>query len=349
MNNLSVIVQGAIDKEITPLCLSSIRKYLPDAYIILSTWKNSDINSLDVDKVIFNEDPGSIARMYAQEKNINDNLNNINRQIISTLNGLKAAKTKYALKIRTDFVIHHTSFLKYFDKFNKRTEDFCIFKHRVLSICGDKPSGRVFFPYDFLFYGLTEDLLSLFDISLMTKNDAEWFSCHNPVNPKVYQTIEGLFKYIPEQHIWLSALSKKYPDIWNIAKDCSDTNQQSIKITEQSFVNNLVCLDFSQYGIYPLKPSLYWLYTENRSHIFHFQDWEHLYKQYCDPSYQCCYSWQKKLNLEYNLYKLKKHKQKYKNSNFFNKLIYFGKILVDFCRIGSKIIFYYLKKLSFWK
>ena len=36
--DISVVVQGAIDKEWTPLCLKSIRKYLPESEIILSTW-----------------------------------------------------------------------------------------------------------------------------------------------------------------------------------------------------------------------------------------------------------------------------------------------------------------------
>ena len=41
--DISVVVQGAIDKENTPKCLESIRKYLPDAEIILSTWEGSEV------------------------------------------------------------------------------------------------------------------------------------------------------------------------------------------------------------------------------------------------------------------------------------------------------------------
>lgn len=32
--DISVVVQGAIDKGYTPLCLKSIRKYLPESEII---------------------------------------------------------------------------------------------------------------------------------------------------------------------------------------------------------------------------------------------------------------------------------------------------------------------------
>jgi hypothetical protein len=45
--NISTVVQDAIDKELTPKCLKSIRKCLSKATIILSTWKNSDIKYLD--------------------------------------------------------------------------------------------------------------------------------------------------------------------------------------------------------------------------------------------------------------------------------------------------------------
>lgn len=38
-NDITVVVQGAIDRKLTPKCLKSIRKHLPDAEIILSTWE----------------------------------------------------------------------------------------------------------------------------------------------------------------------------------------------------------------------------------------------------------------------------------------------------------------------
>ena len=37
--DISVVVQGAIDKVNTPKCLESIRKVLPRAEIVLSTWE----------------------------------------------------------------------------------------------------------------------------------------------------------------------------------------------------------------------------------------------------------------------------------------------------------------------
>jgi hypothetical protein len=96
--DISVVVQGPVigknankkTERHTELCLESIRKYLPGAYIILSTWKGSDFSGLDYDSVVENDDPGGNI--------MGDFSKNCFRQIVSSLNGLKTVKTKYALK-----------------------------------------------------------------------------------------------------------------------------------------------------------------------------------------------------------------------------------------------------------
>lgn len=313
MLDISVVVQGAVHPVFTPKCLQSIRKHLPKAHIILSTWQGTDVEGLDFDEVVFSKDPGAIARMYAPELNIGDNPNNINRQIVSTLNGLKKVKTPYALKMRTDFEIRHTGFLKYVNKYCKFSNEYRVFKERVLSVMGNKPDYFSFFPCDFLFFGLTEDLLKLFDIPLMTKSDAEWFYSHTPINTERYRFVQGLFKYIPEQYLWMSCLAKKYRDVWKIMKDCSDVNSKSIDAGGESLANNFVCLDFEQYGIYPLKDSLKWLYTEDRWHLLHFYSWLTLYKKYCNSKLKLPlkYRYKEELKIEKYLIKLNKHFQNF--------------------------------------
>ena len=60
--DISVIVQGAINKNETIKCLQSIRQYLPGAEIILSTWEGSNITDLDYDNLILSKDPGAAIR-----------------------------------------------------------------------------------------------------------------------------------------------------------------------------------------------------------------------------------------------------------------------------------------------
>ena len=49
--DISVVVQGAVDKINTPKCLESIRKFLPCAEIVLSTWEGTDVTGLDVSTI----------------------------------------------------------------------------------------------------------------------------------------------------------------------------------------------------------------------------------------------------------------------------------------------------------
>ena len=115
--DISIVIQGAINPTETPKCISSIRHNLPEAEIILSTWEGSDTSNLDYDKLVLNQDPGATSIT----KKIK---NNMNRQLLSTQNGLKIAEKKYVLKLRSDLILSNTNFLKYFDKFQSRIEDY---------------------------------------------------------------------------------------------------------------------------------------------------------------------------------------------------------------------------------
>ena len=106
MNNLTFVIQGAIlidDEGVnqTQLLCHSIRKYFPDAVIVLSTWTSQDVSGIDADRVVTQEDPGSGIRY----SNLNQ-LNNTNRQILSSKLGLLAAQTDLAIKVRSDLLFH---------------------------------------------------------------------------------------------------------------------------------------------------------------------------------------------------------------------------------------------------
>ena len=58
--DISVVVQGAVDPILTTQCLTSIRKHLPQAEIILSTWEDEIVSGLSYDKVILSQAPASV-------------------------------------------------------------------------------------------------------------------------------------------------------------------------------------------------------------------------------------------------------------------------------------------------
>ncbi len=128
-SEISVVVQGPVFgtsadspiKRYTYQSLISIRKYLPDAEVILSTWEGSDINDLPFDILVENEDPGIL------EVEINPMIKNTNRQILSTKSGIQKASRNYLLKLRSDTILEGNDFLKYYQLFptkNRKLENF---------------------------------------------------------------------------------------------------------------------------------------------------------------------------------------------------------------------------------
>ena len=127
--DMSVTLQGSVDQTDTPKCINSIRKWLPGAEIILSTWEGSDISGLDYDILVLNKDPGAVLMKEHLPKK---KYLNVDRQIVSTQNGLKKATRKYALKIRSDLVLTTDNFLKYFDEYQARGENYNLFERKIL-------------------------------------------------------------------------------------------------------------------------------------------------------------------------------------------------------------------------
>ncbi|MDP9171072.1 MAG: WavE lipopolysaccharide synthesis family protein, partial [Acidobacteriota bacterium] len=136
--DLSFVVQGAIDREISPLtgrpitqsCLESLRKHYPGAEVILSTWQGQDVAGLDCDQLILNEDPGAwnAFRPGAEVK-----LDNTNRQIVSTRNGLRAAGGRYAAKVRSDMIFQGNDWLRHYDLYPARGTEWNVFEERVIT------------------------------------------------------------------------------------------------------------------------------------------------------------------------------------------------------------------------
>lgn len=296
IKDISVVVQGPISDELTPECLKSVRKYLPGATIILSTWEGSNVGGLDYDKLLLNKDPGCFTYNTVNY--------NVNRQIVSTANGLRRVKTRYALKIRSDIELVGTNFLEYFGKFKNRCEDLKITKERVIInslYCANV--HKTGFPYhvsDWVFFGLTEDILNIWDIPLQSEESGYFFETHK--KPETDRVPGLLSQYVPEQHIFSSFLRKN--NVRLKFDYYTDVSKENIYNTECSFANNLVILDYKDYGIKFLK---YSPYAHDYSNQYTYCDWLLLYKKYCDDSFKIPFwVYVNNVDLKY-IKKLKKH------------------------------------------
>lgn len=306
--DISVVVQGAINKDLTPKCLISIRKYLPNAEIILSTWEGSDASGLDYDILVLNKDPGGVKHDYAIY-NTTCSMNNFNRQLVSTQNGINKANRKYILKLRTDLELKNADFLNCWDSFNCRDEGYKIFKHRVLCSClySREHSCQCgtgyptpFHPSDFWFFGLTEDLKNYFlNCPLQTREEGgNWIFRHPTRVPYFTQ----LWRYAPEQMFCVNWVKKYYPDLQ--FEDWSDWNHININLSNNILYNNFIFLDYEQSGIYSYKHSGAVNNKESIQGLITHKHFQERYKEYCDSNYII-----KKTPKDYKI-KLKKHSGK---------------------------------------
>ncbi len=291
--DISVVVQGPVHKIRTKYCLNSIRKNLPEAEIILSTWENSDVSDLQYDILILNKDPGGILQKNFKNKRLYGNLN---RMIISTNSALEKASGKYILKLRTDSVIDNTDFLKMFDKFPERCNEYKLFEHRILAstlfskyaeVKHNKHQEIAFHISDWWFFGLNEDVKKyLFSSPLV---EEPYFSNYfeypeNKDKKSVYSKFS--WKFAPEQYLGYSCFSKYFDDIR--MEDCSEISDEINKKSQICLANNFIFLEYKQSGIRNLKitASKYEPFCgQQYMDLYSFYNFESEYKKYCDNSY----------------------------------------------------------------
>jgi WavE lipopolysaccharide synthesis len=291
--DLSIVVQGAIENRVvdtrknfipdgyrtTEYALFKLRQVFPKAEIILSTWEGSDVSQLEFDKVVFNKDPGAYIFNDHQQLYMN-----LNRQVVSTVGGLKLVSRKYAMKVRTDMLFDSISCLDYLNQYlNKvRTDQYQLLKDRVLvtTITSFNPRKEVpypHFPCDWLFLGLTEDICDIFHIPLTNEPSfSRWYENHP--KPKNHYDPYSLAQYQPESYIWSTFVKKKVDLCFEYSSDISNNN---IEISEAIFANNLVICSPSQLGFISLKYD--WkidVFPTRYTHL----EWLKLYRKICDQN-----------------------------------------------------------------
>lgn len=226
------------------------------------------------DEVVAVPDPGGFA--YAERPG--EKINNVNRQIANTAAGLKKVRTPYALKLRSDFLLTGNGFLRYFDAFPAADEAYRAFGHKLLACCyfARNPRSDMPFPFhpsDLAFFGRTEDLLRLYDIPLMTREQAYW----NRQDRHQYQ-------YVPEQYLFINCLKRG-----GFAPECgfyNDCREAGVAQTERFFASDFIFLTFEQFNLRPTKATFDMAVHPNafRSCYTHIE-WRRLYRDYADAAH----------------------------------------------------------------
>lgn len=286
---ISVVVQGGVDKKNTFTCLKNIKKCFPNASIILSTWKEMNVDGLSCDKIILLTAPKNVA---VETKNGVVISNNTNRMIYGVQEALKQVTTPYVLKLRTDIILQDASFLQYWDKYPKRSKKFKFFHHRILNYYLFAPQFNyrqgqkiptLFHPSDWMFFGRTEDVKKLFNVPLQPDPAYSlWWETHNKNSKQIDCWPGAVFRYAPEQYLLYHAFKQSYPQVhFNNYLDISRAKEQ---ISRQVMVNNFVILDYRQWHIkIPKYQHLIGSIPYGQTSHSH---WLLDYRRYCDSDFK---------------------------------------------------------------
>lgn len=282
LDNISVVIQGRVlgepadpyEKQLTQQCIESIRNLMPKAEIILSTWEGSVVSHLNVDQVVYSEDPGAIAYSTFEPNYLNNN----NRQIVSTINGLKAATKLYAIKMRGDCRLNDTDFTNYLKDY-PRGEKYAFFKKRIVIPVkysrNPRRIAQLIHPSDIFQVGLVEDLIRLWNIPLQPEPAT---TRAFPLESRIFNNAltGGLhrMKFGAEQYNWFAFCKKEGLDLE--LKHFSHLPIAKIMASDMSIINNFVIQDSYLLGV-NLPKKMFLALDKN---LYTYEEWVKLSKRY---------------------------------------------------------------------
>jgi hypothetical protein len=100
----------------SPDVVASVRRVLPAAQLIVSTWQGSDVVGLDADDVILNEDPGSVP-LIDEDGVATPRMMNVNRMLVSSRSGVERCERPWAIKLRSDSPMESPAFVDWIGRY----------------------------------------------------------------------------------------------------------------------------------------------------------------------------------------------------------------------------------------
>ncbi|MGF1697585.1 WavE lipopolysaccharide synthesis family protein [Vibrio lamellibrachiae] len=210
---------------------------------MVSTWTGEEADDLGADCVVYSEDPGPTIFVYSKK---NDPVHvNINRQVVSTVEGLLRVKTKYAAKLRADNILHKTEIMSLFEQFPKRAPQYSVLNNRL--ICSnffakefEKGLRVPYFFSDFFQFGETDDLLMVWQSELHQD-----YPFNSKFSGKKQHEDYPNDSVNVEQRIWTNFINKFEPTHLNDEHGCWAERTKSYKY----MLNNLMIVDGDILGL----------------------------------------------------------------------------------------------------
>jgi len=276
---VSFVLQGPVERVgsgRTARACETIRAHFPGAEIVLSTWRGAQVEGIDADVIVESKDPGPVGSSPANQ--------NTNRQLVSTLAGIRAAGRPLVAKVRSDMLFVSDALLSHWGRWEERTDELRLFDRRVLvpDVFMRRPSHlcpRPLHPSDWSFLGTRTDLETLFDVPLMRASETLAAASATKLTRLYCGDASTLPSHTPEQWVWLHALRKVAPGLR--IEHTLDLTPETLRLTELSVANNLAVLDmYTQYGVWcPKYPAANRLLPDHT--LLQHGEWLELYTRIC--------------------------------------------------------------------
>ncbi|MCE0493755.1 WavE lipopolysaccharide synthesis family protein [Vibrio salinus] len=311
--DITFVIQGPVIESITKKSIDNVRKLFPSSFIILSTWKGENISNINADLVIENEDPGPTILSYGKDDIARKA--NINRQICSTLNGLNAVQTEYAVKLRSDNILHSNEFIHYLNKFTKKTSQFSLFDQKIIysNLFAKEITKGTKIPYffsDFFHFGKTTDLKKLWSIDLFSN-----YNFQDRLSGKFQHKQYPMRCSHVEQDLWLAFLSKNTGKPFSLNDEYGAN--QDIADSYNYMINNIIILDYGMIGLEV--PSRLEQPNKFPYEFYSFLRWKWLYESYFNLKSSIPINYKLKWYIGY-FYKFIHHGIRYKAKGLFLKI-----------------------------
>lgn len=276
--DISVIIQGDIRYD-TEACIASVKRFLPQAELILSTYEGEKIPEGFTGRVVRVHDPGTQVPVT---RNLKAPASNINRQIATSRAGLAIATRPFSLKLRSDaLLVSDQMFIVWnavarADPGASRLIVPSFFSRNPLGI-----SGYLFHASDWIMFGRSERMRSYWDIPFVSNTATTWFDDHRHRLLSTPTARRMRSRFTPEQHLTISfaqSLGYKTPIFFN------DRSFALIRECERFYAQEMVIASPNDLGVALPK------YTALTRRPFQwvdnilFEDWYRMYRRHVSSS-----------------------------------------------------------------
>lgn len=235
--------------------VATVRQHLPNATIILSTWDNIVLPKaydtpakLGIDALVLSQDVAPLPNI----KFNNLPANNCNRQLVSTVAGLKKTTTKYALKLRTDSFLTSDGFMRYFADYETKIHALGHKDYSPIVACcyftidPDVYEHMAFHISDWTHFGETQTLLRYWDIAPIDEAMATYYERHPHRFTANFFDKQFRAKIAVEQYL-TTTYAKRFhyatPTLHN------ELNSKILFDFEVFLARQIILLDLAQFGV----------------------------------------------------------------------------------------------------